>query len=117
MNYTSGQGETIRNYVLFTRRGNNVCALHFESWKTIFGRVVRNDGTKKLTTGLFEKKKSGMRDGQSCRKSQGKWRNVWHLKEESIFFKKRPVVFFSVMFYCVLYMIIYRYAHIALSHL
>ena len=71
--------------------------MRFTFWEleNDFGRVVRNDGTKKLTTGLFEKKKSGMRDGQSCRKSQGKWCNVWHLKEESIFLKNGQSCFFG----------------------
>ena len=62
---------------LFTPHGNNYCAFVFESRKTKFGRIVRNDSKKKLTTsGLFFFLKSDIsciRDCQSWRKNQEKW--------------------------------------------
>ena len=51
--------EIIGNYLF---HGNNFFALFFfKSWKTKFDRVVRNDSTKKLMTGLFEKKRKKKR--------------------------------------------------------
>ena len=38
---------------LFSPHGNHFCALVFESWKTKFGRGMRNDSTKEIMADPF----------------------------------------------------------------
>ena len=76
----------------YTFHGNNFCNLVFESWKTIFGMVVRHDKMKKLTAVSFFVNEGGIRLPKKIGEKTEKC-----ISRTRFFFFKRPVASFFIL--------------------